>query len=204
MSPFLSTALPLSGEPRPVVCLLEWRPDVRDRLSAALAREGVFLAVTSRDEHALRAILPLLPRSVCLVGGGGSREFLRWIQRDVPGARAVVLGQQGRLMAAAEARALGATWVDAHRASPAHLAELVRGAVAHGPRAGEGSAVLARLSPREREVLAHVASGADNLTIAACLDITERTVRAHVSALYLKVGGENRAQLALRGRELGA
>lgn len=204
MASRLDTPPLLSVDAGPWVCLLERRRAVRDRLSDALAREGVFLNVTSRDEHALRAILPLLPGPVCLVGGGGSREFLRWLQRDVPGARAVVLGQEETRLAAAEVRALGATWVDAHRASPAHLAELVRAAVAHGPRAGEGSAVLARLSPREREVLAHVASGADNLTIAACLDITERTVRAHVSALYLKVGGENRAQLALRGRELGA
>jgi DNA-binding CsgD family transcriptional regulator len=66
------------------------------------------------------------------------------------------------------------------------------------------SGPLAHLSAREHEVLRYVAGGADNLKIAACLGITERTVRAHVSALYRKLGGENRAQLALRGRELGA
>lgn len=59
--------------------------------------------------------------------------------------------------------------------------------------------LLARLSPRERDVLRHVASGRDNLTIAAHLGISERTVKTHVSALYRKLAQENRAQLALLG-----
>ena len=190
--------IPSMGE----ILLLERQPDVRDRLSEALAREGVYLNVTSRDEGALRAVLPLLPDALCLVGGGGTQQFLRWMKDALPLARAVVLwsGQPG--LGPAECRALGATWLEARRTSPGQLAGMLRGVNHRLPRSGAGE-VLCRLSPREHEVLAHVASGADNLTIAACLDITERTVRAHVSALYLKVGGESRAQLALRGRELG-
>jgi DNA-binding NarL/FixJ family response regulator len=59
------------------------------------------------------------------------------------------------------------------------------------------------LTERERHVLACIATGADNLKIAAMLGITERTVRAHVSSLYRKLRRENRAELALLGRELG-
>jgi DNA-binding NarL/FixJ family response regulator len=208
MKPELPTPLSLPDETVPEVCLLERQPEVRDRLADGLARAGVHLNVTARDERALRAVLPLLPGAVCLVGGGGTREFLRWMKGAVPGARAVVLwdGQPG--LGASDCQGLGATWMEARRTSPGQLAAVLRNlslAVPPGRDALPGHAdVLARLSPREREVLAHVACGEDNLTIAACLDITERTVRAHVSALYLKVGGENRAQLALRGRELGA
>lgn len=65
------------------------------------------------------------------------------------------------------------------------------------------SSVLAHLSPREREVLAHVAAGEDNLKISVALGISERTVRAHVSAIYRKLGSENRTELALLARDLG-
>jgi DNA-binding NarL/FixJ family response regulator len=61
----------------------------------------------------------------------------------------------------------------------------------------------APLSPRQREVLGCVCAGHDNLKIAALLGIRERTVKAHVSALYQKLGMENRTQLALRGLEFG-
>ncbi|CAM4519563.1 MULTISPECIES: response regulator transcription factor [Myxococcus] len=62
---------------------------------------------------------------------------------------------------------------------------------------------LGRLTPREREVLGYIAAGADNLRIAACLGITERTVKAHITAIYKKVGSENRTQLAVLGCQLG-
>lgn len=62
---------------------------------------------------------------------------------------------------------------------------------------------LAHLTPRERDVLRHVAVGMDNLKVAAHLGITERTVKAHVCSLYRKLGVENRAEMALKGRELG-
>jgi two-component system, NarL family, nitrate/nitrite response regulator NarL len=65
------------------------------------------------------------------------------------------------------------------------------------------ASVLDQLTTREREVLRYVGTGADNMKIAANLDITERTVRAHISALYRKLGSENRAQLALLARSLG-
>ncbi|MBM4377858.1 MAG: hypothetical protein FJ086_00910 [Deltaproteobacteria bacterium] len=190
-------------------CLLERQPAVRERLTDALTREGLYLSVTARDERALRGILPLLPGPPCLLGGGATRDFLQWLEGRLPAARAEVLwdGQPG--LGAVESRSLGATWLEARRTSPAQLASVLRGLAAAAPASTapgvlpQQPPVLARLSPREREVLSHVAPGADNLTISACLDITERTVRAHVSALYLKVGGENRAQLALRGRELG-
>lgn len=52
-------------------------------------------------------------------------------------------------------------------------------------------------------MLGYIAAGADNLRIAACLGITERTVKAHITAIYKKVGSENRTQLAVLGCQLG-
>ncbi len=60
------------------------------------------------------------------------------------------------------------------------------------------NANLPPLSRRQQQVLRLVAAGMDNLQISAHLSIAERTVKAHVTALYRKLGCENRTQLALR------
>jgi serine/threonine-protein kinase len=46
---------------------------------------------------------------------------------------------------------------------------------------------LAKLSPRERDVLALVAEGLSNKAIAERLYVTERTVEAHVTQIFLKL-----------------
>ncbi len=51
-----------------------------------------------------------------------------------------------------------------------------------------------RLSPREREVLRLMMDGRSNKEIAAALKVTERTVKFHVTAIFNKLGAENRAQ----------
>lgn len=60
-----------------------------------------------------------------------------------------------------------------------------------------------RLSAREREVLHHVAGGLSNKEIAMQLGISERTVKFHVTAIFDKLGAENRAQAVAIGRERG-
>ena len=50
------------------------------------------------------------------------------------------------------------------------------------------------LSPRERGVLRLVAAGLSNREIGQTLSISERTVKFHVTALFNKLGAENRAQ----------
>lgn len=54
------------------------------------------------------------------------------------------------------------------------------------------------LSPREVEVAQLAAIGKSNPHIANALSITERTVRAHLSAVFEKLGVQDRLQLALR------
>ncbi len=66
-----------------------------------------------------------------------------------------------------------------------------------------GDVRLSSLTQRELEVLRYLAVGADNLKISAHLGVSERTVRAHVTAIYRKLGGENRAQLAVLAQKLG-
>lgn len=60
-----------------------------------------------------------------------------------------------------------------------------------------------RLSPREREVLRLVAAGRTNKEIAKELGVTERTVKFHVTAIFNKLGAENRAQAVTIAHERG-
>jgi DNA-binding NarL/FixJ family response regulator len=80
--------------------------------------------------------------------------------------------------------------------SPRIAAKLVSD-VAH-PRGRAGL-----LSPRERGVLRLVAAGLSNRQIAQTLSISERTVKFHVTAIFNKLGAENRAQAVALAAECG-
>ena len=60
-----------------------------------------------------------------------------------------------------------------------------------------------RLSPREREVLRLVAAGRSNKEIASDLGVTERTVKFHVTAIFNKLGAENRASAVTIAHQRG-
>jgi DNA-binding NarL/FixJ family response regulator len=59
------------------------------------------------------------------------------------------------------------------------------------------------LSARERGVLRLVAAGMSNRQIAQALSISERTVKFHVTAVFNKLGAENRAQAVAIAAERG-
>ena len=59
------------------------------------------------------------------------------------------------------------------------------------------------LTPRELEVLEALAQGLSNKAIASRLDISEHTVKFHVSAIFGKLGAENRTDAVRRGVRLG-
>jgi DNA-binding NarL/FixJ family response regulator len=79
--------------------------------------------------------------------------------------------------------------------SPRIAAKLVKGVVQPGTRA--------LLSARERSVLRLVAAGQSNRQIAGTLSISERTVKFHVTAIFNKLGAENRAQAVAIAAERG-
>ncbi|NVI86502.1 response regulator transcription factor [Actinomadura sp. BRA 177] len=64
-------------------------------------------------------------------------------------------------------------------------------------------AALARLSPRENEVVLAIARGRSNADIAAELYMSVATVKAHVSSVLTKLDLDNRTQIALLAHDAG-
>lgn len=72
-----------------------------------------------------------------------------------------------------------------------------------GSAGPEAAPVFAQLSQRQQEMLALLAQGRDNAQIAATLGLSEKTVRNQVSAIFGRLGVENRAQAIVAAREAG-
>lgn len=71
------------------------------------------------------------------------------------------------------------------------------------PQPPAGAPGWPRLGAGDAELLDLLARGFDNAQIAARLGRAEKTVRNRVSALFVQLGVENRAQAIVRGREAG-
>ncbi len=69
--------------------------------------------------------------------------------------------------------------------------------------AGDAVDAFPSLTRREHQILAHIARGLDNAQIAAHLDLSEKTVRNHITAVFAKIGVENRGQAIVQAREAG-
>lgn len=81
------------------------------------------------------------------------------------------------LVAAVSAVAAGGSAID-----PKVVETLVSG------RSLAGDTDLARLTPRERDVLARIAQGRTNAAIAAELFLTQHAVEKHINAIFTKLG----------------
>ena len=68
---------------------------------------------------------------------------------------------------------------------------------------GRAPEVFGTLTPRERVVVDLLARGLDNAQIGAHLGLAEKTVRNNISAVFDKLGAENRSQAIVRAREAG-
>jgi DNA-binding NarL/FixJ family response regulator len=69
--------------------------------------------------------------------------------------------------------------------------------------AGPESGALARLTPREREVLTLIGAGLSNADIAARLHVGVTTVKTHIVALLTKLDVRNRVQAGVLAHRLG-
>ncbi|MER7188989.1 response regulator transcription factor [Streptomyces flaveolus] len=179
-------------------------------------REAVELARAHRPDVALLDIR--MPR---LDGLAAAEEIVR----TVPGTAVAMLTTFSEQAYVARALAAGATGFLLKSGDPYELMAGVR-AVAEGAaflspkvaryviedlgrgggrlaREEHARARVARLSPREREVLGLVGAGLSNPEIAARLHLVEGTVKAYVSAVLDRLEVRNRVQAAIVAYEAG-
>ena len=199
---------------------------IRDGIAAILNDEADFAVVgTAADGAEAVGLVTTLEPDIALMDirmpEVDGIEATRQIVQSGSATRIVILttfGADDLVLAALRAGASGYLLKDTPRSS---LVAAIR-AVAAGeaavekqvlarlvsaqpaPAPPETSRALARLSPRETEVLKLVACGATNPEIAQCLFIGETTVKTHVSRIQAKVGARDRVQLVVMAHRAGA
>jgi DNA-binding NarL/FixJ family response regulator len=140
------------------------------RLPPTFTDEGLRAALRARDE------VPGLP--ILVLSQYVEQLYARELLADGAGAVGYLLKDRvldGAQFADAITRvAGGGTAMD-----PEVIARLLARNAAEGP--------LARLSPREREVLGLMAEGRSNTAIAARLVVTERAVAKHTASIFTKL-----------------
>lgn len=80
--------------------------------------------------------------------------------------------------------------------------ELSPSARSAGAPGGSATEPLAKLTPRQRDVLELVVEGKSNKEIARILDLGEGTVKIHLAALFRNLGVRNRSAAAVAGARL--
>jgi len=200
------------------VLIVDDHPIVREGVTTVLERErdiDVIGAAAASDEG-LRMAATLHPDVVLLdlklpdnddaggvarfAGEGRGIVVFTAYDADEDVFRAIQGGARGYLLkgspAADIARAIRQVHAGESYLSPRIAAKLVKGVVQPRSRAG-------LLSARERGVLRLVAAGLSNRQIGETLSISERTVKFHVTAIFNKLGAENRAQAVALAAERG-
>ncbi|MCL2585934.1 MAG: response regulator transcription factor [Streptosporangiales bacterium] len=174
--------------PELLEALVRHRPDVAVvdvRLPPTFTDEGLRAAIEARRRVPGLPVLvlsqhveQLYARELMARGTGGLGYLLKERVSDVTG-----------FVEAVRAVAAGGTAIDP---------EVVSQLLARHAR----DETLARLTPREREVLALMAEGRTNAGIAARLVVTEKAVSKHINNIFLKLGlyqaeDDNRRVLAV-------
>jgi DNA-binding NarL/FixJ family response regulator len=87
--------------------------------------------------------------------------------------------------------------------SPAITRRLMDRAAEDATAYARAKTTLARLTPRERQIVEALARGSTNAEIATELHLSTATIKAHISRLLDKLGLNNRTQVALLAQQAG-
>jgi DNA-binding NarL/FixJ family response regulator len=152
------------------------RPDVvltDIRMPPTNTEEGIALAAGLRESHPGIGVVVLSQYSdptyvVSLLESGSDRRGYLLKER---------VHDRGQLISAIDAVAHGGSVIDP---------KIVEVLVAAKGRAEQSP--LARLTPREHDVLALIAEGKSNTAIADSLVLTKRAVEKHINSIFMKLG----------------
>jgi len=200
------------------VLIVEDHPIVREGVTSVLKREADIDVVGAADSIAegLRLAATLHPDVILLdlkLPDAGARDGVASFAGQSRGIvvftaydtdddvfRAIRGGARGYLLKGSPAAEIAHAIRQVHAGesflSPRIAAKLVKGVTLPPGRTG-------LLSARELGVLRLVAAGLSNRQIAETLTISERTVKFHVTAIFNKLGADNRAQAVAIAAERG-
>ncbi len=200
-------------------------PVVRDGLAALIETVENMTIVAQADtaERAVRAAQAWRPDVVLMdlnLPGASGIGATRQITRTLPGTAVLVLTMSEddeSIVAAVHAVARGYLLKGARQEEILQaIVTVASGGALFSPHAArQVMAHFARttdehvlppfpdLTPRERQVLALLATGLRNRAVAQRLGISQKTVANHLSAIFLKLGVEDRAQAIILAREAG-
>jgi DNA-binding NarL/FixJ family response regulator len=202
------------------VLIVDDHPIVHDGVSAVLHHEPDIRVVGSADstERGIQQVSALRPDVVLMdlrMPGDEGLSGLKRLIASAPSVRVVVFtasdadeyvfgaiqaGARGYVLKGSPAPELVRAIRHVHEGrtylSPTLGSTLVR-------QAGRPSGSSGLLTPRQLAILRLVAAGQSNQQIARSLGITERTVKFHVTAIFNKLGADNRAQAVALAAQRG-
>lgn len=186
--------------------------------SRALASEAIEMAATWREGlHAAKGrMFDLALVDVGLPDGDGVELVARIkaLQPDITVIVATVLGDDATVVRALTAGADGYLLKDSPedlfmtqlaqtaQGLPPLSPSVARRILEHYRRAAASVQETDALTPRERDVLRLIGEGRRNAEVAQALSLTDSTVASYVKAIYAKLGISNRAEAALKARQI--
>jgi DNA-binding NarL/FixJ family response regulator len=209
------------------VLVVDDHPMVRTMIAMACSqRKGISVVGEAGDgNEALRLATDLKPDVIVLdliLPGMSGLDVAQKLAMDESTARILVVTATDDKSAVFEALRLGVSGYVEKTASVDEIADAIE-AVARGElvfskelerraqvqlgefarRARETARALARLTPRERQVLALLAEGSSTRQIAKRLGLSDRTIESHIGNIYEKLDVRTRVQALYRAAGLG-
>lgn len=192
--------------------ILEAEPDFAVVGEAADGEEAVGLASTLRPDvvaldirmprldgiEATRRIVATTAARVLILTTFDLDDYVYRALRAGAGGFLLKDARRADLVAAVHAVAAGESPL-----APSVTRRLIDDLVRRPAPARPASGSVARLTPREREILGMVAKGLSNAELAAALFVSEHTVKTHVSNLLAKLGLRDRVQAVVFAYENG-
>jgi DNA-binding NarL/FixJ family response regulator len=199
------------------VLLADSQPLFNEALEALFSRDQTHMVVgrCSSAEETFTAVGRILPDLVlvdAVLALDGSPNLVTRLQEAHPGVKLVVLGDDrdvDLLLAAIRAGAAGVVGKTHGASTVLRVAAAVLAGEGAIPRAmllelarrmavkdRSADSPLARLSPRERQVLALLSRGWDNARIGRDLFISQHTVRTHIQNILEKLGMHSKLEAA--------